>query len=248
MKTVQDELRAEDERHAQRKIELAYKDRLLRMLPGELPLPSISNIEPPRETSRTQEAGRVNAWLSFSQSKGRGSEVLLAMEARGWQTLPATLAKYGMYRRRPMVGLQQGLPEMAHNQHLEDSEPIAPLWVEPCQFTEPSAEAFYQAPDGLVCRVHVPSPRAYVGARRVDFKGGWRYERSSGYVWYPLAWKSVAPADDETPLTQVCRHSRGYVDTEQGLSGAIYFTPLMHHPDFPLTAGQFLRRLEELAS
>lgn len=210
---------------------------ILSMLPPDLPAPTISN-----ETDK----GKPTAWLSFRRDYGDtrpGSWFLAQLEAAGFKTLPATLAQYGTWRRSPKPGLQTDLPETSSRDTLTDSEPIAPVWIVPCQHCGPDAIAYYEK-DGLTFRVSVPAPSSVgIHARRVETLGDWHYERGSGRLRYPEAWHSVHDADGQ-PVTQICAHSRAYVDTEKGVSGAIYFTPFLDQVDFPMTGAQFLAALE----
>lgn len=244
-KSVEMELAGLAERAQAAQTRADWIRRILAELPGDVACPTISN-----EGERAHD-GRPGAWLSFSRSYGEtwtGAEVLAKLEVAGFATLPATLAKYGEYRRSPHVGLQTEIPEESSRAKLADCEPIAPVWIVPEQHTGGRACAFYRSPTGLTLRVNLPIPAGcYITAEREEFKGGWHYKRGSARLRYPGAWESVAPEDDGTPATQVCAHSRAYVDIEQGISGVIYFTPLVDHADFPMTAAQFLGRLEVLA-
>lgn len=227
-------------------VQADWLQRIYSELPNDVPCPTVSN-----ESEKAHD-GRAGAWLSWRRSYGDewiGSDILAKLEAAGFKPLPATLARYGQYRRSPHVGYQHELPEIYSRSPLVDSEPIAPVWIEPNQYTDPEALAYYQAPSGLVYRVSVPAPRVvYLTGRRVNYLGDWHFERGSARVHVPDAWQSITTADDETPITQVSVHTAGYVDTEKGISGRIYFTPLMDHPDFPLTPSAFLQRLELTAT
>lgn len=227
----------EDAEAAERR---AMRMQVLRDLPGDLPCPTLSN----------EKGGRglvVNCWVSFSRGYGEdwhSADVLAALEKAGFTPLPATLAQYGNYRRGVHPGLQGDLPEEYSHSKLGDSEPIAPLWIVPNQHTEPEAFAFYRSPSGMLLKVKVPALAVVrVSAERVKYPGGWRYERGTGKLHYPDGWHSITDEQGQ-PIAQVSVHSRAYVDTEQGISGAIYFSPFLDHADFPLTPAQFYRRLE----
>jgi hypothetical protein len=210
---------------------------ILPMLPADMPAPTISN---------GKDNDKPNVWLTFRRPYGDtrpGSAFLAQLEAAGFKTLPATLAKYGDWRRTVKLGLQDDIPETSSRSELKDCEPIAPVWIVPCQHCGPDAIAFYEK-DGLTFRVSVPAPNSVgVHARRVETRGDWHFERGSGRLRFPEAWHAVTDAN-LTPIAQVAAHSGAYVDTEKGVSGAIYFTPFLDHADFPMTGAEFLAALE----
>lgn len=209
----------------------------LPMLPPDMPAPTISN---------GTDKDKPNVWLTFRRPYGDerpGSAFLAELESAGFKTLPATLAKYGDWRRTVKLGLQDQIPETSSRSELVDSEPIAPIWVVPCQHCGTDAIGFYEK-DGITFRVTVPGPKGvYVHAHRVETHGDWHFERGSAKLRYPDGWHAVTDSS-LTPIAQVSIHSRAYVDTEKGISGAIYFTPFLDHADFPMTGSQFLAALE----
>lgn len=240
METIAEALAASEARRAAGQTREDWVTRILSELPADLPAPTISN-----EGEKAMD-GQPGAWASFSRDYGekwQGSEIFASLERAGFKTMPATLAQYGKYRRGVHPGLQTEIPEEYSRSKLTDCEPIVPVWLVPSCFGEGDAVAFYRSPAGLLLRVKV-SPPAGIGmhATRKNIRGGWYYERGTAKLRYPEAWHSVHDASGNL-VSQICVHSRAYVDTEHGISGAIYFTPFLDQSDFPMTAAEFLKAL-----
>lgn len=245
MKTVQDAIDGFTESLAEHVEHENFRLRILSELPAHLPAPTISN---------EKKAGRLHAWVSWRsmdyapEGEPKPREILAALEAAGFKWLPASLAKYGSYRRSVHVGLCDELPEEYSRSKLQDCEAIAPLWLNASMgggYDSCEALAFYMSPSGIVLRVSVKGPRVFgATARRVEYRGDWYYETGSARLRYPEAWHSVTTPSDETPITQIAAHSGAYRDTEKGVSACLYFTPFLEPQDFPLSPAQFLARLE----
>lgn len=222
---------------------------ILAELPASLPQPTISN-----ESTRAF-FGQPGAWVSFSSHYERdypkGSEILAAIEAAGFVPMAVTLCKWGDYRRTPEPGLQSGIPEVKTwgtrmEYKLTDSEAVAPLWLNPNPFTGTEAHAYYRAPSGMVLKVRVQGPaRCNIQARRKEYVGGWYYERGSARLAFPDSWHSVE--HEGQPVLNVAKNSGAQVDTEQGISGQLYFTPIAHEQaEFPMSPAMLLAALEVL--
>ena len=203
-------------RHAKQVQHLEDVYRILKELPATLPgVPSVSN-----DSDTAFLGSRPGAWLSFSRSYSdtwTGHDVLSALETAGFISLPATLCKWDNYRRVAEPGAQRDMPDekpgaFGASYKLTACEPIAPLWIVPQQHGDSEARAFYRSPSGLTLKVCVPAPSgAYLRAERIDYPGGWHFKHGSARLVYPKSWPSVA------------LNSGAYVDTEQGMSGALYF-------------------------
>lgn len=215
---------------------------LLAQLPADLPAPTLSN-------EHTHYFGTPAAWLSWSSWPGAatpgGWTILDAIERAGWQPLPVTLAKWGSWRALPEPGLLDELPETKNRDTLIDVTPIAPLWIEPNQHTGTEARAFYRTPDaGRIVKISVPGPcAARITAQRVEPRGTWYYKHGTARLIFPDAWHAIRTADGNA-VAGIAAQSRAYVDTEQGISGAIYFDVYTEQSDFPLTPAAILRQLE----
>jgi hypothetical protein len=170
--------------------------------------------------------------------------ILREIEAAGWKPLPATLTKRADYRPSPEPGLQDDLPEVRNRNKLTDSWPICPLWFVPEQYCGSHARAFYRTPSGKLVCVHVRTPAAAcsLAARRIEYRGGWRLDRTSGQLSHPDRWHEIRTPDGE-PVAQKAASSHAVVDTEQGMSGAMYWEPNTDHADFPMTPADMLAYL-----
>lgn len=218
----------------------AVEARIYSTLPPNLAAPTISND--------TDDG----AWLSWSASTFQqtpGSVILAALEVSGFAPLPVTLCQWENWRPSPSPGTQAEIPEtkrgsFGHLDKLTDSWPIAPLWLVPCVHTGTEAHAIYRK-DGQTYRVHVPGPRTVsLSAQRMEIRGDWYYKRGSAQLRYPTEWASIQLTDG-TPILGINPRSRAYVDTEQGISGALYFELLTHEQDeFPLSPAALLVKLE----
>lgn len=215
---------------------------ILRMLPPEMVSPTISNL--------STRANRPRAWLSFSipsykENMPSPATIVRQLEAAGWTSHPATLVKWGSYRRSPEPGLQDNIPETSASGYtLTDSEPIAPVWVVPCQHCGPGAAFYMVGPDGNVYRVSVDLPRiaCTISAEKKEPRGTWYYVRGTARLHYPEKW--LALSHDGEHVAHINAHSQASVDTEQGLSGAIYWEPTVHdQADFPLLASEIIEQL-----
>ena len=239
--TVQSELAklATDYAKAQRRIEI--KGRVLGVLPETLPAPTISN-----EDSKFFDAPGV--WLSW-RSRYRhedqipGSAILAALEANGFEPLPVTVCKWDSWRATPEPGDLEAIPEAKGRYTLTDVTIVAPVWLEPRQHCEPEARAYYRK-EGTIYKVSVPAPRTMgITARRIETRGNWYFEHGTARLRYPEAWHAVRTAD-ETSIAGISHLSRAYVDTEQGISGALYFELYTEQTACPLSPSQFLAALE----
>lgn len=220
---------------------------ILTTLPGELPAPTVSN-----ETSEI--FGRPSAWLSFKwlalASEARagaaltGSAILAQLETAGFEPLPLSLCKWGSWRAMPEPLAVDEVPETKNRDTLRDVSPLVPLLLEANNHTPPEARTFYRR-DGRIFRVHVPGPQWFrVEARRHETRGSWYYEHSTARLIYPADVETIQTAEGES-IAQRAAFSRAYVETEQGLSGVLYWEPIAHEQlAFPLTPAAFLALLE----
>lgn len=230
------------EKHAAEMAELQARERIAAMLPESLKLPTISNVS---------EKGQVHAWLSFSPDYGTDAKafalsVFTELEKHGAKPLPVSLCQWGNYRRSVMAGTVESIPNekrgcFGSTDKLTDVDAIAPLWVEPCQFTGVEAKAFYEL-GGKVFKVHVKAPlQAHLSCRRMEYQGGWRFDGACS-INFPQSWHSIYTEGGDC-IANISQHTRGYRDTEQGISGTIYWQPLTEQESFPLTPAQFIAQL-----
>jgi len=240
-------------KHAKELAELHAREQIEALLPPALPMPTISNI------CHTSKPLTPHAWLSFSPVYGQDEKafalsIFTELEKHGAQPLPLSLVKWGTYRRSVHYGLTTDIPDektgcFGNKDELKDVDPIAPLYVTPCQFTGVEAKAFYEL-GGKVFKVTVKAPLpARLSCRRVENFGGWRFDGPCS-INFPQAWHSIFSDDPSTDclsggecVANISQHTRGYRDTEQGISGEIYWQPLTEQSAFPLTPAQFFAQL-----
>jgi len=251
MKTTEPKNRIEElkARHSAELAELNAKERICALLPESLSLPSIANLK---------ATGPVNGWLSFSPDYGTDAKafaisVFSELEKAGFEPLPLSLCKWGNYRRSVSPGLVADIPNekrgcFGSTDELNDVEPIAPLYVVPCQFTGVEAVAYYRKGEETF-RVCVKAPlRAHLSCRRVEYRGGWRFDGACT-VEFPKAWHEIHGQDDDAQcVAHISARTAGYRDTDQGITGVIYWQPLTEQSEFPLTPSQFLAQLFALQS
>lgn len=231
------------EKHEAEMKELTQKEEILSSLPENVPFPTVSNI------SRMGN-DRVRAWLSFSPEYGQDTRafalgIFQALEKAGAKPLPVSLCQYGTWRRSVSPGLPDEQPDNRRGDELKDVEPVAPLWVVPCQFTGVEALCFYEIA-GYIYRVAVKAPlAARLSCRKVENFGGWRFDGACT-VAFPDNWHALysrEPGKEGECVAHVSQHTRGYKDTEQGITGVIYFQPLTEQESFPLSPAQMMEQL-----
>lgn len=239
--TVEQRLKSIHTRELEQATTAHCEKSILNNLPQDMPAPTIANI------SAKAFFDTPGHRLSFRQSYGdtwKGSDILAQLEAFGFKPLPATLCQWAQWRRHAEPGAQDDMPDKRRGDDLTDSEPICPIWLECNQWTGSEARAHYQDKSGRIVLVTVPGPtKAIIFAERNEFRGGWNYKPGSAKLKFPDKWHSIEDLTD-TVVANVSAHTRAYVDTEQGISGSIYFTPLTEQDKFPLTPSQMLRILE----
>lgn len=193
----------------------SLKIKILQDLPQDIEPPCLSNLK--------VKADEVNGWCSFTrpsydpENKYKPIAIAEALESVGWEILPASLAKYGNYRRGVHLGEPHDLPNVYSRSELKEADQILPVWVRPCQHTQPDAYFYAKTQTGLLIKVSidVPGCGARLHARRVELLGGWHFERGTGRLHYKPQWATM--------FGGMSQHSKCYVDTEQGISGEIYW-------------------------
>lgn len=136
----------------------------------------------------------------------------------------------------------EGKGSFGHTKKLSDVEPIAPLWVTPCQFTGVEAMAFYRIGD-RVYKVTVRAPlQVHLSCRRVETPGNWHFEGPCT-VQFPKEWHAIYAQDGTECVANISTHTRGFRDTDKGISGAVYWTPNVEQAEFLLTPAQMLAQL-----
>lgn len=228
-------------RHAAEIAEMEAIETLAELLPEGIKLPTVSNLK------LDAKPGEVAGWLSFrpesySEDKNvHAQKVLDALEKSGAKPVPACLIKWGNYRRTTFPGLLHEVPETRKSDKLTDSEAIAPLWITPNQHTSVEVRAFYQI-GGKTYKVTVETQLpVFLQCRRVESPGSWRYEGPCS-IRHPQNWHALYVGDGNC-VANISAHSRGYRDTEQGLSGEIYFQPNVPQVEFPLSPSAILAQL-----
>lgn len=238
MQTMIERLQENIERY-QRRIE--WHRHIAEELPDDLPtVPTIANEK--------EDAffGKPGAWLSFSRSYGEewaGRDILFSLERAGFLSLPASLVKWDDYRRSVEPGHADDIPDTKGRYQLTEVEEIAPVYIIPDQHGASEAITFYQSPAGLILRVKVPAPTsARIQARRIESRGDWRFEQGTAKVHFPGIWHSLNLESGECVST--LHSTPAWVDTQQGISGRIYWAMLYEPNTFPLTNAEFLQLIE----
>lgn len=194
----------------------SLKVAILRELPQDIKPPTLSNL-------KVNAGDDVNAWCSFSShaydpnNTHNPIAIAEALENVGWQIQPASLAKYGDYRRGVHRGFYNELPNVYSRSELKEADQILPVWVRPCQHTNPDAYFYAKTPNGMFIKVtiDIPGCGAHLHARRVESFGGWYFERGTGRLIHKPQWATM--------FGGMSQYSKCYVDTEQGISGEIYW-------------------------
>jgi len=221
---------------------------ILRELPPDFKAPGLSSVK-----DKPDGHDGTNAWASFhapSYDPGNTwnpAAVFETLEAAGWELQPATLAQRDNYRPGPECGLLDSLrqerPSGWGRYQLTDAWPIAPVWVTPCQHTGPDANAFMRTRGGRLLRVSVDLPRVVtVSADRVEPRGTWYYKRGTGRMHHPQHWHAIN-LPSGTTIAQKAARSHVTVDTEQGISAAIYWEPCGEQDAWSLKASEFVALL-----
>ncbi len=243
--THEERLQELNDAHAKAVRQLELRRDVLAMLPDTLPRPTISNED-------SSYFGTPAVWLSwraslYGEQPRVGSDILAALEASGFAPMAVTACKWDDWRVKAEPGAQEAIPDTKGRYTLKDTTPIAPLWIEPNNHTPPEARTYYQK-DGRIYLVTVPAPStACLYARRIERLGDWSYESGSARLRYPDEWHAIRQPNGDS-VAGISQLSRAYRDTEQGLSGAIYFEPYTEQEAFPLTPSALLRVLEAPAT
>lgn len=206
------------------------KIRILKELPQDIKPPVLSNIG--------SKYGGVKAWCSFTCPSYDPSNshdpiaIARSLENAGWTIQPASLAKYGDYRKSVYRGLPNELDQESSRAKLKEAEEILPVWIRPQQYTAADAYFFMKTPNGLFIKITIDVPRCGIAiyARRVETFGGWYFERGTGRMSFPTEMNTMFGG----VLSAKC-----YVDTDQGISGEMYWKKA----SINLTASEILAKL-----
>lgn len=214
MKTALEQAKAELEaKHTQDLKELEAKHQILAMLPATKDLPVICNLSKPSKLD-------PRAWICFHihydpDGLYRPVEILKQMEEMGWRMLDeAALVKWDRYRPSMEPCALSDAANLSHPRKYSytDGWSVAPYWLTPNHHTTPEFTCFMTGPDGLTYRVSLEAHlQIAIFARKVQTRfGDWHFERGTARLVYPSTWATH---------NKSCAH----VDTDQGISGAIYF-------------------------
>lgn len=234
-----------DEEIERLKLRQYWLERVLSEVPDTVPVvPTVAN-----ESEKAFLGRSPGAWISFQdfQKKFKSSDILLALEAAGWKTIPASLVTWDNYRAHPEPGVVEELPQTKNNYKLIKAEPIAPVWFSYSGFTGVDAKVFYSTPKGLTIKVHVSGPRNTSLYGRKTFNRFLQTTRFvSAEISYPEFYRNVTDAEGNT-LARVSGRTTSRVDNDgTSISGDLYFEPASAlQTDFGATAGQFLALLEK---
>jgi hypothetical protein len=214
-------------------IDLAIE--ILGELPKEMECPTLSNL-------RTDD--RVNGWVSFSHYRPTCEWVYeqLTILSR-WFILPATLVKWDNYRPSPFSALYDHVPATDGRYHNTDMWPILPYWIRFNNHT-PAAELeyFVRTVSGRIIKVTIDLPSFnHFHVRRIEYRGGWRFERGTTKFNTPDHWKVIYYKG--VSLAQLSEKSYVCVETENSLSGAYYWMPHIEQEEVDILPLEFTQIL-----
>lgn len=208
---------------------------VLESLPPDIHAPTISNVK-----HDELKANDVRAWLSFrrptwgeSRDAYNPQDILADLENHGWKTHAATLVKFDNYRAAPRPGDFGKWADIdtVGSYTVSSVSPLCPVWASFSQHTGCDLHCFMESPSGDVFRVNVDAihPHPRLTARRVEFKGGWRFERRSGKLdGIPDSWL-IVHLDDGQSIAGKDRATFGsvfhYGSDPGSLDGAFYWEP-----------------------
>lgn len=234
-KTASDEIASIREAIATRRDDSLERIAILALLPLDIDAPTVSNTH----SSHLAQMG-LRAWLSFSRPTWGDLRdaysphgILSELEAHGWKTCPATLVKLDNYRREPKPGDFDKWSELETfgKYSVAEAAPICPVWASFSKHTGCDLHCFMEAPSGDVFQVSIDAthPHPHLTGRRVNYRGGWRYERGSGRLSnIPQSWQAVH-LDDGQSIAGQDRHTFGSVfhyGSDPGhLDGRFYWEP-----------------------
>lgn len=235
-KTVQDKIK---EMTQPKPDKAAEELRILSMLPPNIPAPVITVF---RDSSHLGFSGPAYDPENTFDPVG----LLATLHIAGWKTEPATLVQKDKYRPAPEPGLQENIPEemgscFGRPYKVTATWPICPAWVIPNQYTGPEFKCYLRAPDDRVYEVcvSVKNLPCRISAERHEYRGGWDYRRGTARLYHPNDWLEIIV--DGNPIADKHEKSRAQVDTAQGISGQLYWTPTAHEQaDFPMSAAEML--------
>lgn len=182
------------------------------------------DIKPPVTSNVGSNYKGVSAWLSFNgpaydpNNTHNPLDIVKALENVGWKLLPASLAKYGNYRAAVWFGNPDQLPEQSSRAKFVSAESILPVYVRGAQHnhSKPSLEMYMQTPSGFNVKVLIAIPHSLclLNAKRAHNGEYYYYVRGTGSMSYKPTWSKLFGG---------ILSSRCYVDTDDGLSGELYW-------------------------
>ena len=210
----------------------AWVVRVLSEIPENMPAPVISN-ESERAFFGAEGEPIAGAWLSWSRfSHGSDAEavwrICADLEAAGWWPCPMSLAAWGQWRPSPAPLPYDDLPKQrpgCSNESLTVSDPLCAGWLV-LSDREAEFRTYYRTPGGLLMQVTIELPLpARVRAVRRETLERWHYERGSATLEYPANWDCLGLGGEQ--VAQAHSRSCAYVETEQSISGVVYWEPMV---------------------
>ena len=213
----------------------AIRNDIIDVLPGPMPMPEISNETPLHSGYSRAQAG---TWLKFahvSHDRWNAPDVLRQIEDAGFEPKPAMLIEHG----------DKHLVICASRPH-KDGWKIAPIWFWLNQDAPNEARAYYRAPNGYLVRVSIETKAPiHLSCRKINTFGGWYFASGSQTVSFPEAWMTAVVDHAGNQLLRINAHSGAHIVTPHRIDGAIYFTPITNHHDFPVPPSELLRILKD---
>lgn len=218
---------------------LAAERDILAQLPEHLAAPVVSVHQ-----FRDSNGSIMFRDRTYGQGDYNPAGILAALEGAGWASVPTSWAKYGRYRGGAWPMAVDKLPELNGRDELADCQAIAPVWLQCNYHTGAEARAFMRSPGGAVWGVDIQLPGRPISAsaRRVEYRGGWRFERNSAQLHAPfdcnIAGEVVAQRARQSGAAIHC------AEPSQSVEGWAYYELVSHEPDdSPYTPSDILAGL-----
>lgn len=227
--------------------EMEVKLQIIGNLPDSIPTPVISNIKRSLLQPEASADSRFDtlAWVSFRYYSWRMKSeewnpvaILEAFEAVGWELIPTSLCKYDNYQPGVKIGAVEeckAAPLTGTYRELKEARAIVPGWFTADGYGD-SHYCCFLTRHGKTIRVLVSVHSSlYVGAERINNgRDDWQYRSGSAKCSYPKAWHS---------LPNLIPTSAGYVDSEKGIRGVLYFLLQVPQEEWTTKASVFLQQL-----
>jgi hypothetical protein len=172
--------------------------------------------------------------------------IVAELEAHGWKPCPTSWARYGRYRGALWPCAVADLSAEHSREDLNDCERVMPIALKSNYHTGASVELFMVSPDGGKWEIDIQDRRlpCRASARRVEFRGGWRFEYNTARLHAPYDIR----INDELVGGRSARSGAalGAGTPPQSVDGWAYYEYQAHEPDdYPYSMAETLAALLE---